>query len=119
MNKTEHIFGILGVRKDRDFYIGSNKDLIYRYTNEGFFCNNKTIDPALILYAIIMLADCIEIHEVSSEPWRPEIGERYWSLNGIGQTTSSINLNSIYDIHMAKENNMFQTEKEAKESKNE
>lgn len=117
MNKTEHIFGILGIRKDRDFYIGVNKDTIYRYTDEGFFCNDKTIDPALILYTLIIMADYMEVHEVASESWRPEIGERYWSLNGIGQTTSSVNLNSIYDIHMAKENNMFQTEKEAKESK--
>lgn len=115
MNKTEHIFGILGVRKDRDFYIGNNKDLVYRYTNEGLFCSDKSIDTAKILYALIFMADCIEIHEVIPSPWRPKLGEKYWSLNSLGQATLSINENSFYDIIMAQNNNMYKTEKEAKD----
>lgn len=114
MNKTEHIFGILGIRKDRDFYIGSNKDTIYRYTDEGLFCSDKTVDPALILYTLIMMADYMEVYEVSSEPWRPEIGEFYWSLNSLGQPVRNENRNSAFDICMFNIGNAFKTEAEAK-----
>lgn len=114
MNKTEHIFGILGIKKDEPFYIGVNKDTIYRYTDDGFFCNDKTIDPALILYTLIIMADYMEVHPIDERPWRPGLGEFYWSLNSLGQPVRNENYNSAFDICMFNIGNAFKTEAEAK-----
>lgn len=117
MGKTEHIFGILGIRKNQEFYVGSNRELVYRYTDSGFFCNEESVDRAKILSALIFLADSTEIHEVNSSLWRPKLREIYWSINEFGLPTLHVNHNSIEDIERINTGCVYRTEKEAK-SKN-
>lgn len=114
MNKTDHIFGILGIKKDEPFYIGSNKYVTYTYDGEKLNSNNMLLPTAYILYALIFMPDEYEIHPVTERPWRPELGEFYWSLNSLGQAVRNENCNSAFDICMFNTGNAFKTEAEAK-----
>ena len=114
MNKTEHIFGILGIKKDEPFYIGSSKDVIYTYDGEKLVSNNILLPTAYILYALIFMPDEYEVHPVTEPVWRPAVGEHYWSLNSLGQPVRNINSNSLYDICAFNHNNAFATEADAK-----
>ena len=114
MNKTEHIFGILGIKKDEPFYIGGNKDVTYIYDGENLNSSDPSFSVTDILYALVFMPDDYEIHPINERPWRPELGEFYWSLNSLGQPVRNENRNSAFDICMFNIGNTFKTEAEAK-----
>ena len=114
MNKTEHIFGILGIKKDEPFYIGRNKNVTYTYDGDKLFSSDPNFSAAYVLYALIFMPDEYDVHPITEPVWRPAVGEHYWSLNSLGQPVRNINSNSLYDICAFNHNNAFATEADAK-----
>lgn len=114
MNKTEHIMGILGIEKNKPFYIGRDVNTIYTYDGERLTCNDLFAPIPTMLYALIFMSDEYYVHPIAEPDWRPGIDEYYWYLNPLGQPIPNINSNSLYDIDVFNHNNVFKTEAEAK-----
>ena len=115
MNKMSEVAKLLGVEMGERFEI-KGKNGLYFFNLDGLILEeNEPFSLTYMLYSLI-----IGEHRIIKQPWKPKIGEMYYSIftggdgGGIDYTTWYGGFDDLCNYKMG---NVFRTENEAKSHK--
>ena len=121
MNKWKQFAEILELELEQEFVLtdidGNTKgELIYKFTEDGLLYKS----PTLVKWSKSSSGTILRLlngdYKVVSKPWKPKIGEKYWTYSEIWEEVTSFRWEGYYyDLLLWKVGNCFKTRDEAEE----
>lgn len=119
MNYYKKFAEMLGLELEQEFVLtdidGNRKDIFtYKITEDGIFYKSKISNDWFKTELVdALLNGCIK---AVPKPWKPKIGEKYWTYSEIWEEVTSFRWEGYYyDLLLWKVGNCFKTRDEAED----